>query len=854
MPKIINPLFFLVKNYQINLPSGFQGRNSKLDGTPFYMLHLPCNHQTILIGDTKYNLENHHISIYSDYIRANNSDYHYTAEITEQTTGRLYKLRIYADAENNVSMVSLKSEEVEQPLTETDKIFLSQLAVTHTASIVRQLRTAQKEHIKSLSNQVSASIKRLPSLAQLTIEELEQCVAMTDKIIAEAITLWNLGSSDTPLKILTVFKNNIDWAKAYWLQEHSLLGVVPAKVSTSKTQENTPPSPAEEDRDTSPIAQIAPVEDADALEKKNAVKYLDEQLEWLKQCQTACRNGQGTSTPNLIAYEKAATEALAALLICDDIAGVSHGVAQIDAAISESRTACANQLTRQLLNKAPLNELDTSGLEDYVSYLSEDIIPLLVTSDAPDQLRWLLNKRKFPLDHLQIKDQQHQKPLLVYAYENKQLQCFKLLLQHNASSLVTMPNQLPLAHRILQDNNNDPFYFELTNVIIKSEGGIQRYFKRLVNLLNAYSAQRDTPAALSKQINEAIVRYQSAQSNQRDFRFLRLERMVEEQQTNGESSSSAIHEQSLANILSSQRVIEKREQYRKCQRDYSHLFHRQPGKLSQKTELEIIAELEKLAAGRPISEATVLAYFSSETSEFRMEMVDKNVNHDLQQVKHLPGKNARKLEQQLKAIKKKMENLRKADEAYQYSKLTEIEKYHTYHIEVAKSVSQFMTDATSAKIAQINNLVKKYGGFEKIPNSIHVIYNKASICFLPYLKTINEGIQQVSQTIEEATNTLRMLVKPSTHTKTSLINNLSVTTDQLIQLSSLLVANADQCKISIKNWNEELDKAIAIEDTRSNEMAGLGHLLSQMGVFPPLSLPPRRELHKVSYQQPMIQT
>lgn len=825
MPNNINPLHYLVENYNSDIPFVFKKRLTKLDNTPFFISNLPCNHQTIVIEHYTFTIENHHLTIFSDYIRSNQSDYHYTAEISEQNKAQRYILRVYIDAHNNVTTVSLKEQEKELPLSEADELFLSQTAKSFIAPITSQLRQVQHIQQTRLSDLSKNAIARLSQLPEQDLQSLDYCLSEASQAIVDAQSLYNLGGSNHSLQILLLLQKHLMWAKADWLMENK--GHAQLVEALKEDAPEDEPLERETTPDVEPceplsLAKNPRVPKARDLEKQAAIASLNQQLETLALCKPK-GNTDDHSPQQAIAYEHAARAALADLLVFEDLGGVGPCISLINESLVQSRDLCVQHLLTGLLEEEKFRKLDESGLADYVGYLSDNIVVLLVIRDLPEQLEWLLSKRQFPLDQLQATAQQKKQPLLTYAYEKQRLGCFEILLKHGASSLIAVANKYPLAHQILQ-GDSDPFYFALTKNIAHTEGGIQRYFKRLSCILIALCTHDILTPKERKDIESLIPLYQTVNAHQIDFRYLKLARILDEHEITEGSASSAPEKAPLSQILSTTRVTEKRECFRNAQREYLKSIGNQRGNVRLKSDFEIIAKLEKIATTNRITEHVVLEYLDSEIAHYTLETTRNTLESSLKQLKQPSGTRAKKLIKQLKALKISYDEALALDAKYALASglIKKFDEYLGEAINLSLSTANLYQDIAIDELRLLGNLNKRYPTSNFPPRLPEIISQYTSQAQILILKS--DAIRlNITSCIEEAKHAIARMVQPGKTIDPDAFLKLTTCVDSIVCANEQLMLFKEQSIILHKREQSELEAYLEIEDAGSKAVQDMSN-------------------------------
>lgn len=196
-----NTLFnFLFKNETtVQLPQGHKlVLDTNKESQNYYRIECPTQ-VNIVVNDkeNEYELDNHHVSVYQNEYRHNPklSQYHYTAEFTNQLGGR-YRLHVYFNAFDNLLPNIAFEKETNNGYELVDNKDLKKqfiiLALKHTVPLMKKLRQQHNETIRLLEARYNEYDERLAELfdsrKEDTIEALQITKAACD-ILRELIPL-----------------------------------------------------------------------------------------------------------------------------------------------------------------------------------------------------------------------------------------------------------------------------------------------------------------------------------------------------------------------------------------------------------------------------------------------------------------------------------------------------------------------------------------------------------------------------------------------------------------------------------------------------------------------------------------
>jgi hypothetical protein len=468
-------------------------------GEDFTLIELPRRQHVLVIAGKNYQIHNHHISIYANYKKASTqSDYHYTAEVIDEE-GRDLKLHVYFDADDKVPKkpsLRFSDSSTSIKLKSTEAQLIIEIARMHSSTLMGQLKHEQMEHITGLENKLSRDMDHLFSLPQDDLESLDVCIESTDSLLNVARQLELMGGSRHPKKLLKQFRAGIEWAKT----DMRLVNATP--VSTSATTVLADRQTQHENKDGDISA-----EDAHAAEIPTPQLPPEDEIylaECVKKTQTLRQQCSLKKVPtqHLSNYYLAAQEALIALLQCKNHALVNKHMRIVNKSLSVSKELCLTRLSLALAN----DDMDTAAeLRDFVKFLPDTHIKLAIVKNKPERLGWLLANGGFAINRLQISHQDQQLSALEFAFEQNNIECFKLLLKHGATSMVTCKDGLPLAHHVLQKKRGE-YYDALVNHI----AGNKQFLFALANALEAHVLSTDLSDTMRDTLQTCIASYRES--------------------------------------------------------------------------------------------------------------------------------------------------------------------------------------------------------------------------------------------------------------------------------------------------------------------------------------------------------
>lgn len=492
MPKksdLANPLYFFLKAvYPMQQLSYDLDTNAQ--GVRYVRIPLNTTRESRCINHTKYQLQNHHISIYENYTDfSRNNDFHYTATLHAKKKPP-YGVHVYFDKQDKIIGQAAPNEE--------DNNSLIDMGIKNSSAVMTRLRQAQQELITNLTNQFNAERCAVFSMPTGSIEEIDECLRLGNQVLERAYFLQNIGGSDQQIKLLQAFLEDIDWEKAYKLKAQN------PQVPAFSSEQEMPI--LEESCSSSEKIKTQPKIVKNETNESAQVTALAELKSCLQKLQPFTNASHNPDILFPLAYHSAAIAALEALLICQDkkAKNLNPYFNDIDRQLIKSQNLCIDRLIHLLNTNSP----EIHRYAKFLPYLPDCHITTAVENQWLEQLEFLLrNRPDIPINRMRKSEGNREKTLLELALEQSDLPCFELLLKHGASAMIEGRDGLPLAHTILQ--RQDQFSQALLKQC-KDLPAQLAYTKRLAELLKVRVQQADLAKAVRSELESAIKRYEQA--------------------------------------------------------------------------------------------------------------------------------------------------------------------------------------------------------------------------------------------------------------------------------------------------------------------------------------------------------
>lgn len=469
MPRKSNPLYHFMLSDAAHIGRAGLGtpeEKQTTGGIPYIFTRLaPPPFSSVVLGQEEWNLQHHHISVYSDIGPPKGDIYHYTADLMNPTGLGPYKAHVYFDAHGNViGEPSLKDPDDTVIRPEGAKEALTELAIMHSTRLMVHIHQKQQTAIQKLTENISREMDQLFALPQNALPELEICAKQTLNILSKSEQLTLIGGPRNLHDLLMNFHSTIDWAIADATPKTSTVKpsdeTVDHPLATSAAEATTPEPAASEPIATLTTATAAAAhltEKAPQTPKK--VSQLIELIAELKTHKIACQ-AQDVTPEMLIAYNDKARELLGIYADCQHCKDVVSGnyPSIIMEALRDSQQKCLDKLERGIvLNVRPI--LD-SPLINYIPNLnpSKNFFEFSIKKGNAALLELLLrNAGILPINLITAHEDTQQMSLLEFAFRRQSPPCFEALLRAGASPMVLTADGLPLACLVLAQQKG-PFY------------------------------------------------------------------------------------------------------------------------------------------------------------------------------------------------------------------------------------------------------------------------------------------------------------------------------------------------------------------------------------------------------------
>ena len=429
-PNKKNPIYFLIKrnaaldlvtiikpDFQSDIDS--QLKFVKLDITTPLTLH-----KNIHVNGQKYMIKQHYIRVDEVYDTATfYSDYCYIAHLTTTSDCNL-KLYVFFNAQDTSVEVSLHNEASNEIISiiEAERYSLNALASMYCATILGPLHQAQSALECRLVEQINSKIHHLLSLPTTSKEHLEKCIAWSNALLNHRDEYEYHKKLQICLDLVFQYKRILD------LKYTALISDEYDKIDEYLEH------PSKNKQQKIPICLLP--ECMTSLKMSRLNHRLDVKV---------------NRKPTELSYFEAVNAAIASLAtFTEEMTIDSQSIILIYTCLIESIDASINKLHQALL----IGDNETTiALSHFAPLLPYTIFKTAIDSANNFILKWLLRNENIALNRVRIEFDTKEYTLLEYAFIQRKLSYFELLLNHGASPMLLTTNGEPLAYFVLNHEN-----------------------------------------------------------------------------------------------------------------------------------------------------------------------------------------------------------------------------------------------------------------------------------------------------------------------------------------------------------------------------------------------------------------
>lgn len=464
----------------------FAAKTSK-EGKSYLLSELPLPRAIVIaVGQQKYSLNSHHLSIYSLQDDNNHtlSQYHYTAYFRDKKNNA-YQLHAYFNQNDQLAapvvLTLLNEIENNAPVTlgkELIQLF-TQLAISQTTPVIAALRSDQQTVLAALKKRFDTLEQQLTNLSIDMVQNKNNYLI----ILAEAITVLDSLSAYTDeeqnyasiLKLFRLIRTNLD---------------TPVLATATQEEVATSTDTAQEQDEPAPVKRS---------NKKPVSPLIGQATNTFTRYQAALSKA---SSPQKVAGILEMNRHVGDLLIAADDPG--YTITALDYQHITSFLSAYKQAGKQLLSRLLMNnEFELAAqLRQLVNPAPTELVTLALKTGNAAMLDFLLEHGAFAINTFIVQDQLT--PVL-YCFEKSQNtaavvamnKCLSVLLKHHASLMVNTADGFSVAYHIAV-NPSHPLLPALRDTFIDSAA--LAFFENLVQSINNYLAAGNVSADISNRL------------------------------------------------------------------------------------------------------------------------------------------------------------------------------------------------------------------------------------------------------------------------------------------------------------------------------------------------------------------
>jgi len=526
MTKINSFYALLDQNPQGSIDTITYRKHQNQHGSNYFLLPMSQPKEVFQLGSKSFRVGESHASFY-EYLEGVGrfSRMHSTFHLYENDGNTRLQVHVYLGENNhpigNPSVSSEQSEDVLwiETLEEDDFSLLNTLALSQTSVITQQLEVQLRNYALALGQQYKHTQSQLEHSLYEDSPQIDENLALLERIIRQIEDLAMVDKHAHRDALRRYKRYQIGLIRAKEILELPVPQEIPENTAELAP---TPPLQAV----TESALSVNPIIREQFIEEQN--HFFQELLEKYKNIQLLQARGKN-AFPDLdswvinlltIHQDIQSFHIFMEPMLFDEQQSWPHEALKIATIGFENLQRISNEACSEVLQRTLLmgNYKLAHSLKEFVRYLPHSFLTLLIKLNNNTCLAWILDSGQLEVNTILITlgEGQPALPLLWAAYQQHNIEGFKLLLNHGANILALGQDGLPLAHTLLweykicNDTSREPFFNALADL---NDYYTVNFFRHLISSVNLKLNQSHLNQNEIRQLTQAKEYYQSLVSN-----------------------------------------------------------------------------------------------------------------------------------------------------------------------------------------------------------------------------------------------------------------------------------------------------------------------------------------------------